>query len=104
MNTGGGAPTGSGAPETRQLSFRASGLVIQLEISGGGDRRRLAGQLIPRQSAVVDVRHDRGVITVEADPSGRFCADAVPAGQVSLRCRLGSEDDHSPVITGWVTL
>jgi hypothetical protein len=26
-----------GAPEWRQLSFRASGLTIELEITGGGD-------------------------------------------------------------------
>ena len=46
-----------GGPEWRQLSFRASGLTIELEITGGGDYRRLTGQLIPRQSAVVDIRH-----------------------------------------------
>ena len=52
-----------GGPEWRQLSFRASGLTIELEITGSGDYRRLIGQLIPRQSAVVDVRHGQGVIT-----------------------------------------
>jgi hypothetical protein len=91
-----------GGPEWRKLSFRASGLTIELEITGSGEYRRLLGQLIPRQSAVVDIRHGQGVITVEADTLGRFSADEVPFGQISLRCRLGS--DQSPVITGWITL
>ena len=89
-------------PEWRQLSFRASGLTIELEITGSGEYRRLLGQLIPRQSAVVDIRHGLGVITVEADTLGRFSADEVPFGQIGLRCRLGS--DQSPVVTGWITL
>lgn len=98
-------PAGSevrGGPEWRQLSFRASGLTIELEITDGGEYRRLLGQLIPRQSAAVDIRHAQGVIIVEADTLGRFSADEVPFGQISLRCRLGS--DQSPVVTGWITL
>ena len=91
-----------GGPEWRQLSFRASGLTIDLEITGGGDYRRLMGQLIPRQSAVVDIRHGQGVTTVEADTHGRFSAEEVPSGQISLRCRLGS--DQAPIVTGWISL
>jgi hypothetical protein len=91
-----------GAPEWRQLTFRASGLTIELEITGSGDHGRLTGQLIPRQPAVVGIRHGDGVITVEADALGRFIADGVPLGQISLRCRLGN--DQSPVVTGWITL
>jgi hypothetical protein len=90
------------SPEWRQLSFRASGLTIELEITGTGDERRLIGQLIPRQPAVVDIRHADGVITVEADELGRFGAEAVPTGQISLRSRLGPVTDKSPVVTGWV--
>ena len=91
-----------GGPEWRQLSFRASGLTIELEITGGGDYRRLMGQLIPRQSAVVDIRHGQGVTTVEADTLGRFSAEDIPSGQISLRCRLGS--DQAPIVTGWISL
>jgi hypothetical protein len=93
-----------GAPEWRQLSFRTSGLVIELEITGSGDYRRLMGQLIPRQPAMVDIRHGQGVIAVGADSLGRFSADEVPFGQISLRCRLGSKTDPSPVATGWINL
>jgi hypothetical protein len=97
-------PAGPGSPAWRQLSFRASGLTIELEITGSGDYRRLAGQLIPRQRATVEIRTGGGVITAEADPLGRFSADAVPLGPISLRCRLGSDSDQSPVVTGWITL
>jgi hypothetical protein len=95
---------GAASPEWRQLSFRASGLSIELEITGGGDYRRLLGQLIPRQAAVVEIRHADGITTVEADVLGRFSAEIVPPGQISLRCRLGAETDQSPVMTGWITI
>jgi hypothetical protein len=105
-----GTPSEAGAsevrdsPEWRQLSFPASGLTIELEITGSGNDRRLMGQLIPRQPAVVDIRHADGVITVEADEHGRFSAEGVPPGQISLRSRLGPVTDHSPVVTGWITI
>ena len=99
-----GASALHGSPESRELSFRASGLTIELEITGTGDERRLTGQLIPRQPAVVDIRHGDGVITVEADELGRFSAEAVPPGQISLRSRLGPVTDQSSVVTGWVTV
>ncbi len=98
----GGVSAARGAPEWRQLSFRTSGLTIELGITGTGEARRMMGQLIPRQSAAVDIRHERGVITVQADSLGRFSADSVPFGQVRLRCHLGI--DQSPIVTGWITL
>jgi hypothetical protein len=88
----------------RHLSFRASGLAIELEVSGGGGCRRLTGQLMPQQSGVVEIRTAEGVITAEADSLGRFSAGNVPLGPVSLRCRLGGEADQAAVITGWIAL
>jgi len=99
-----GASAVHDSPEWHQLSFRASGLTIELEITGTGDERLLTGQLIPRQPAVVDIRHADGVITVEADELGRFSTEAVPPGQISLRSRLGPATDQSSVVTGWVTI
>jgi hypothetical protein len=87
--------------EGRRLMFRASGLVVEVEMTGTGDARRLTGWLIPRQSALVDVR---GVITVETDALGRFSADALPPGELSLRCRLGADPDRPHVTTGWIAL
>jgi hypothetical protein len=89
------------SPERRQLSFRTSGLVIELEITGSGESRRLAGRLIPGQSGVVEIR---GVVTVEADALGRFSVEEVPPGQVSLRCRLGTQAAPAQIATGWVAL
>jgi hypothetical protein len=98
----GGASAVRGEPEWRRLSFRTSGLTIELEITGTGEARRIVGQLIPRQSAAVDIRHEGGVITVQADSLGRFSAESVPFGQVRLRCHLGI--DQSPIVTGWIAL
>jgi hypothetical protein len=85
----------------RRVSFRTSGLVIELEITGSGENRRMAGRLIPAQSGVVEIR---GVVTVEADARGRFTAEVVPPGQVSVRCRLGTGADRARIATGWVAL
>jgi hypothetical protein len=95
------APLAAAAPgsEGRRLTFRASGLVVEVEIAGTRDARRLTGQLAPRQSALVDVR---GIITVEADELGRFSADTRPPGQLSLRCRLGAGADRAQITIGWV--
>src|SRR6202046_814267 len=97
MNSGSGP--GSDAVQRRRLSFRTSGLVIELEITGSGESRRLAGRLIPAQSGVVEIR---GVVAAEADARGHFTAAAVPTGQLSVGCRLGA--DRAQVATGWVDL
>ena len=97
MNSASGP--GPDAVQRRRLSFRTSGLVIELEITGSGESRRLAGRLIPAQSGVVEIR---GVVAAEADARGQFTADAVPTGQLSVRCRLGA--DRAQVATGWVDL
>ena len=101
MNASDARPGGAVAAERRRVSFRTSGLVIELEITGTGESRRLAGRLIPAQPGVVEIR---GVVSAETDERGQFTADVVPAGQVSVRCRLGTEADHGRVATGWVDL
>ena len=98
---GGADGTGPGGTTGRRVSFRTSGLVIELEITGSGESRQMAGRLIPAQSGVVEIR---GVIAVETDARGRFTADAVPPGQVSVRCRLGTDADRARIATGWVAL
>src|SRR5580658_3148691 len=59
-----------GPTERRQLLFRTSGLVVDLEITSLGETWLVAGRLIPRQSAVVDIRHAAGTITIETDGLG----------------------------------
>lgn len=87
--------------ERQRVVFRSSGLVIEIEIGGSGESRRVAGRLIPAQAGVVEIR---GVVTAEADAQGLFAAEVVPAGQVSVRCRLGTEESGARVTTGWVVL
>lgn len=98
------AGTETSRTEQRQLFFRTSGLAVELEITGLGGTRQVAGQLIPRQAAVVDIRHPEGTITVEADALGHFSAAAVPAGRASLRCHLGTGRARGCVVTGWVPI
>ena len=95
---------GGRTEQRRRLSFRTSGLAVELEITGLGETRRIAGRLIPRQSAVVDIRHAGGTITIETDGLGRFSTEAVRPGPARLRCRLGAGQGRACVITGWVAL
>ena len=101
-----GVPDQNGLPQRQRLSFRTSGLAVDLEIAGTGESRRLTGQLIPGQAAVVEIR---SVITVEADAHGRFSTDALPpARSVSAAAwapsrtapaspRAGSPSEAAPV-------
>lgn len=93
-----------GAQQGRMLSFRASGLSIDVEVTGTGGARSLVGQLEPPQRASVDVRHGDEVVTVEADELGRFSAGPLPGGPVSLRCRPEAEPAQPPVVTDWVAI
>jgi hypothetical protein len=95
------------ASSWRQLSFRASGLTIELSVTTEGPVRRLMGQLLPRQPAQVDIRYGDTILTVYADDLGRFVADKIPTGSISIRCRLGdspANDEAPPVVTGWISI
>jgi hypothetical protein len=67
------------------LSFEAPGLSVEVEVLVTGERRRLLGQLVPGGPARVEVRHRAGLTEVVADEIGRFAADDLPPGPVSLR-------------------
>jgi hypothetical protein len=89
----------------RSLTFEAPGLIVQLEVTAVGTRRRLIGQLIPAQRALVTVRHQHGeTVTTEADDLGRFRADDVPAGLSSLRCHLAGAGEDEFIVTDWIRL
>ena len=91
----------SGEP-SRLLTFEAPGLVVEVESLEAGARRRLVGQLVPAQTGRVEVRHGGGTTSVEADDLGRFTADDVAPGPVSLRC-VGA-DGTVAVVTDWVVV
>jgi hypothetical protein len=88
----------------RQLSFNAPGLSIEVEVSPAGARRRLVGQLTPPQPARIDVRHAGGITTVNTDTLGRFRADGIRAGPVSLRCHPTDPPSAPRFVTEWVTV
>ncbi len=92
------------APAGRLLIFasESAGVTVEVEAVAIGARRRLMGQLVPPQAATVEVRHPERSVTVMADEMGRFAADDLPAGPLSLRCRGVEDLDPLAVTTDWV--
>jgi hypothetical protein len=86
----------------RLLTFETSELTIELEVTAVEDRRRIQGQLVPASAGVVEVRHAGGLLELEVDSVGRFSADEVEPGPVSLRWR--GDEPGSAVTTEWVTI
>jgi hypothetical protein len=80
---------GSGTPTL--LTFEASDLTVEVEILDSAIGRRLFGQLIPPAPGEVEVRWSAGRTTVSADEVGRFSAEGIGQGPVSLRCTVGSD-------------
>jgi hypothetical protein len=96
---------GRAADSPRLLTFEAPGLLIEVEVTVTGPRRRLIGQLVPPRQAQVTVRHHKGgTVEVEADDLGRFRAEDLPAGFSSLRCNLAGTEEDAVVVTDWITL
>jgi hypothetical protein len=77
-----------GAAAPALLSFDAIDLTVELEVVETAGARRLLGQLVPPRPGTVQVRHRGGTSTVTADEVGRFSADHVARGPVSLRCEV----------------
>jgi hypothetical protein len=95
------SPVGSvrGTAEPRSLTFEASDLSIEVEVTELGVDRRMLGQIIPPQPARIEVRQDGLTRTVEADVVGRFVVEGLSARPVRLRCHLPG---RRPVVTEWV--
>jgi hypothetical protein len=71
------------AEAPRQVTFRAPGLEIEVEVVS--ERTRLViGQLVPAQEASVELRHSGRRDVTTADSLGRFSFDDVPAGPIKL--------------------
>lgn len=89
---------------TRVLSFAGERVRVEVEVSGSGRDRTLVGQLVPAVSAQVEIRHADRVVTVTADKRGRFSAADVPAGSISLRCRLDAPGHPRALATPWLPI
>lgn len=92
------------------LTFDAPGLSVVVEVTEVGAGRRLVGQVVPPVTTHVAVRTgatgqvetaDGALFRVPTDKLGRFTAESVPAGPLSLRCTL---EDGSAVETSWITV
>ncbi|MEU1511505.1 hypothetical protein ABZ490_05000 [Streptomyces sp. NPDC005811] len=79
----------------RMLTFHTGGLTVDVEVSEEG----LLGQLLPPQSASVEVLHGpRAGAALTADAMGRFACPTPPTGPFALRLRTGGE----VVVTEWM--
>jgi GNAT superfamily N-acetyltransferase len=91
----------------RLLTFTAETATVVLEVAehvrGAWLGRRLLGQILSPRSAVVEVRHAEGTLSITADEFGRFRAEAVPPGPISLACRFGGALQPQ-LVTSWVTI
>jgi hypothetical protein len=95
----------SRAPRLLTFTAEATTLVVEVaeHIRGAGLGRRLLGQILSPRSAEVEVRHSEGSLSVTADEFGRFRAEAVPPGPISLACRFGGALKPQ-LVTSWVTI
>lgn len=95
-----------GSAEPRMLTFEAPDLTIELEAEAAGPGElRLLGQLVPPQPAQIAVCHGDELVVTHADEHGRFAADGVGSGPVSLRCRLDGEPGGGRLVeTAWLSI
>lgn len=77
-----GTDVRSAAPE-RQMTFRAPGLEIEVEVVSERTRT-VIGQLVPAQPARVELRHAGRREEADADQLGRFLFEGVAAGPIKL--------------------
>lgn len=68
---------------SRQVTFRAPGLEIEVEVVS--ERARVViGQLVPAQAASIELRQGNATRTTDADALGRFTFDDVTPGAIKL--------------------
>ena len=91
----------------RLLTFTAGETTVVVEVApltaDPDAERRLLGQLVAPRPAQVEVRHGTGSFTVSADELGRFRAEPVPAGPISLACRFSPAGEPT-IVTSWVSV
>lgn len=96
-----------GASALRLLSFESPALAVEVEVEKVGSSRRLIGQLVPPSSGSIEIRQPEATSVVEADSLGRFHADDLVPGPVSLRCRTArqaADPEHPATETDWVVI
>jgi hypothetical protein len=89
-----------GADTARQVTFRAPGVEIEVMVMAEGERR-LIGQLVPPQSATVEMRLGSTVRETGTDRLGRFQFTGVPTGSIQL---VIATEGGGKVVTEWVVM
>jgi hypothetical protein len=87
--------------DRRLITFEAPELLLEIDVTATGHRRRVSGQLRPPGPATIMVRWPRGCVGCEADKRGRFAVDGVPSGPMSVTC---NRPDTAGVATSWITI
>jgi hypothetical protein len=89
----------------RELTFESPGLTVEIEVGWTEQVRRgrcrILGQLVPAQSADIEIRHPEGSLHIHSDDLGRFAIEDAPTGPVSLRC---TPVDGEPTDTEWTVI
>jgi len=90
----------SGEGAARQLSFRASGLELDVEIQAAAAGAVILGQLAPPDAAELEVQRDDGTLiaTGATDELGRLRVEVGEHGRVRLVVRRAGA---TPVETSW---
>lgn len=89
-----------GSDTTRQVTFSAPGVEIEIMVVSEGERR-LIGQLVPPQSATIELRFGDAVRETGTDNLGRFQFGNVAPGEIRLEV---TTEDGSRVVTEWVVV
>lgn len=89
--------------QERLFSFRSGERSVDLEVTVSGAWRTLIGQVTPAGPAAVSIRHRDGTVSVDADELGRFRAERVPPGPVSLRLPA-ADPAQTGLVTDWISI
>ncbi|MGH9296744.1 MAG: hypothetical protein ACRDZP_02060, partial [Acidimicrobiales bacterium] len=87
---------------SRQLTFQAPELILEVEVSGSSPRELMC-QVVPPQPATLEIRHRNGTVELAPDRYGTFHLCPLPRGPVCLRCQPIA-DEPGPVATSWIEL
>jgi hypothetical protein len=93
----GAGPTVRSGPSARLLTFEGAELTVEVEIGPSGT---LIGQLLPPGPATVQIRRPSAERTLDCDEYGRFAADRLEHGPLSLRCTAG----ETKIVTDWIAV
>jgi hypothetical protein len=107
LSSDSGLTTESGmraAAAPRLAVFDATGFSVEIEIEPAARSGlwRLVGQLTPAGPARIGIRRQDGAVGwTDADDRGRFSADQLPGGPLSLRCERPSQPAAA---TEWICI